>query len=710
MKKILKVIIALVAIAAVGGIIYWQMHKKGIVKNSIESTIEKKTDSLYYIHYDSSSIDEINGNASFYNVTLQSDSAQKKLLESTDSLPNALYRIAVAEVSAKGVDIPGLLQNRNIAASEIILIKPVIQVINTGADKPKSFTYNDTLQLYEKILGNFKSIKAGVINIQNGTVLITNKFGKPLTTIENINISLNNFLVDSTRNYDNLVSYFIKDVNVSVGNIQLPESANNTRVNIGKVMYSAPKKILQIGEIQQYKTGDTKAIADLKNIVFNQLNTDAFIKYRQLKAGLVTCDGGLITIFKKEKKAGTDSEKMIEFSSDFIDAAQIGGLKTGNTTIIVRNPEKPAAEPFIINDVKCNVSNVKAVTSGSTTLSTLINDATWEITAGGFSLSTINKVYKITAAGLILNSNGAIAVKEFLLKPQVSEETFKQIYPYQQDRYDFSFSNLNFSGINYKKLLGSNILEADQLQLQPKLKIFNDRTLPPNKNITHKLYPHQALLKMPFHFFIKTIIVKNGAVYYNERAAKSGMAGTPNFTEMNATIDNVTNLPEKIKLNNKLKLNASSLFLGVGKLTTEWILPLRSSDTVFTIKGEMGYMDGKQANQLIEPLAMVSVKSGTINKLNFFIAGSEHKGIGTTTFLYNDLKIEVLKLKEEELKKKGSATLLANTMMKNENPQDGIIREGPIFYERDVRRSFFNLAWKSVFSGIKNTVLGKEKK
>jgi hypothetical protein len=709
MKKGFKILTVIIMTAAAGGIVYWQIHKKSIVKNSIEAALEKKTDSLYYIHYDSSFIDEINGNASFYNVTLQSDSAQKNLLESTDSLPNALYRIAVAEITAKGIDIPGLLQNRNIAAKEIILIKPVVQVINTGMDKPKPFTYEDTLQLYEKILGNFTSIKAGIINIQNGTLLITNKSGKPLTTVENINITLNNFLVDSTRDYNNLVSYFIKDIKVSVSNIQLPESENNTRINIGKLVYDAPKKILQIGEIQQYKTGNTNATADLKNIVFNQLNTDAFIKQRQLKAGLVTCAGGLITVYKKSTTSVNKSEKAIEFSSDFIDAVQVSSLQTGNTTIIVRNPGKPDATPFIINDVKCNVSGIKPVINGST-LSSLINDATWEVTAGSFSFFSENKIYRFTAAGLKLNSNGLMTVKELLLKPQVSEKDFKKTYPYQQDRYDFSFNNLNCTGINYKKFLSSNILEAEVLRLEPRLKIFNDRTLPPDKNLTYRPYPHRSLIKMPFLFFIKTIVVKNGAVHYKERAEKSFVTGTPHFTAINGTIDNVTNLPEKIKVNDKLRLTATSLFLGQAKVATAWVLPLRSSDTVFTVKGEIGYMEAAELNQLTEPLAMVSLKSGRINKLTFSINGTEKKATGTATFLYTDLKLEVLKMKEEELKKKGLATFLANTLVKNENPQNDNIREGAIYHERDVKKSFFNLVWKSVLSGIKNTVLGKEQK
>ena len=708
MKKIFKILILVIIAGAAGGLIYWQFYKKGIVKNSIQSAIEKKTDSLYYIHYDSSSIDEINGNASFYNVTLQSDSAQKKLLESTDSLPNALYRISVAEVTAKGVDIPGLLQNRNITASELILIKPVVQVINTGVDKPKPFTYQDTLQLYEKILGDFTSIKAGAINIKNGTVLITNKQGKSLTTIEGINISLNNFLIDSTRNYNNLLSYFIKDIKVSVSNIQLPESENNTRINIGKLLYDAPQKKLQIGEIQQYKTGDTKAIADLKNIVCNQLNTDAFIKQRQLKAGLVTCDGGLLTIYKKVKPTPGNTEKAIEFSSDFIDAAQIEGLQTGNTTIIVKNPDKPGAEPFIINDVQCTASNIKPVTNGSV-LSSLINDATWEITAGNFSFLTGKKIYRLIAGGLTLNSNGNVSVKEFLLKPQITEENFRKKYPYQQDRYDLSFTGINLTGINYKKLLGSNILEAETMELSPQLKVSNDRTLPPNKNIIYKLYPHQSLLKLPFHLFIKTVTVKNGSVYYKERALKSERIGTPHFTGINATLDNVTNVPEKITINNKLRLRATGFFLGVGKLQTEWVLPLRPSDTVFTVTGEIGYMNATTLNQLTEPLGMVSLKSGQINKLNFYLEGTNYKGTGKETLLYNDLKLEVLKMEEEELKKKGLATLFANTIVKNDNPQNNKVRDANIYYERDVKRSFFNLVWKSIYSGVKNTVLGKEK-
>src|SRR5205085_7197436 len=110
MKKLVKILLIVIATGMVGGYIYWQFNKNKFIKGTINKAISKKTDSLYYIHYDSSRIDEINGNATFYNVVLQSDSAQKALLKRTDSLPNALYNIRINKVAVTGVDIAGLLE------------------------------------------------------------------------------------------------------------------------------------------------------------------------------------------------------------------------------------------------------------------------------------------------------------------------------------------------------------------------------------------------------------------------------------------------------------------------------------------------------------------------------------------------------------------------------------------------------------------------
>ena len=137
MKKYLLIIIVIVATAGVGGWFYWQQHKKGIIKNSIENAISKGTDSLYFIHYDSSSIDEVNGNASFYNITLQSDSLQKQLQLFDTASSATIYNIAIKEVSVRGANIAGLLSNTSIEANAIFIKQPVIYIISSGKKEKK---------------------------------------------------------------------------------------------------------------------------------------------------------------------------------------------------------------------------------------------------------------------------------------------------------------------------------------------------------------------------------------------------------------------------------------------------------------------------------------------------------------------------------------------------------------------------------------------
>ncbi|MBK7885723.1 MAG: hypothetical protein IPJ81_19510 [Chitinophagaceae bacterium] len=549
MKKFLKYFIIIIILVGIGGYIFWQQYKKRFIKDTISDSIIKNTDSLYTINYDSSSIDEINGNASFYDLQIQPDSAIKELFKSRNDLPNALYNIKVKEIQVVGVDVAGLVKKENLTTKKIVLNQPSIQITNTGADKPKEFTYKDTLQLYQQILGKFKNINAGAIQIINGSVLITDNKGKSLTTLENINVELKNFLVDSTRNYQNVISYFIKDVKITVENIQLPESKNDTRINMVGIEYDAAKRILYVKEIQQYKSDAIQPLTDLKNIQINQLNTDAFILYHELKAGMITCDGGLVTIYKNTKQDKTKkNNNIIQFSSNIIDEAKIEGVKLGNTKVIISNPLRPGDEPFIINDVKFTATKVASVTEAST-VAQMINTADWELSAGNFSLVTKDKLYKIIANNILINNlKSYVEVKNINIKPLLTEAAFVRKSRHQRDRFDLSFNNIILRQVNFKKLIIDNSLEIENASLQPVMKIFNDRTLPPDPNSKVGKYPHQLLLKMGLPIYIKTLQVKDGSIAYKEKAVKSRLTGNVFFTHLNATINNLTNINQKYNL------------------------------------------------------------------------------------------------------------------------------------------------------------------
>ncbi len=703
MKIFLKTLFVICFLAAVGGYIYWQKNKNKIIKDSIKITVKVNTESLYAIHYDSSSIDEVNGNAAFYNVILQSDSNKRKLMAISDSLPNTLFQIRVEKISAVGVDMVGLLQKQNLASKSILLYKPIVQIISTGANNTKPFTYQDTLELYQKILGGFKSIHADIIKVVGGTVLMTDLHSKPLTTLENINITLNNFSVDSIHDYKNLVSYFIKDVKVSVDNIQLPELKNGTRINITKLLYDAPAKVLEVNAIQQYRSGNNIPVIDVKNIVINNLNTDAFILQHELHAGMVTCDGGIVTIYRQTKKKLSGSAS-IQFSADLFDEAKVEGIKLGPTKFLVIDPAKLAEPAFIINDVQFNATAVESLTSGNT-IDNLINNASWKLSARGFSFVSKLKFYTFIASNIQLdNKQQTVKIKNIVLRPNFTEEDFAHRVKFQTDRYDFRFNAINLKGVNFKKMINENKLEVDHAELQPIIKVYNDGTLPPAP-ITAAKYPQQAIAALNFQFYIKSISIKNGSVFYKEKNEDSHLIGIPSFENIDATLDNVTNIKDRIADNGIMRLKAKTLFLKEANLSTEWLLPLNPADTVFKVNGEMGPLNALSLNKITEPLGLVAIKTGTIKSLVFNIEGNNNLATGSETLLYNNLKVEVLKMKNDQLKKKGLVSFLANTVIKNDNPKNGDIYVSNMVFKREPGSSFYNLLWLCIFDGVKKTAL-----
>jgi hypothetical protein len=80
---------------------------------------------------------------------------------------------------------------------------------------------------------------------------------------------------------------------------------------------------------------------------------------------------------------------------------------------------------------------------------------------------------------------------------------------------------------------------------------------------------------------------------------------------------------------------------------------------------------------------------------------------GSSTLLYENLKIDILKKDSSDTKKKDVQSFLANLLIKDKNPMNGETRVNEINQEREVNKSFFNLVWKSIFAAAKKTAQGK---
>jgi len=243
---------------------------------------------------------------------------------------------------------------------------------------------------------------------------------------------------------------------------------------------------------------------------------------------------------------------------------------------------------------------------------------------------------------------------------------------------------------------------------EPEIKIFDDRTVAPNPASKVGSYPHQVLQKIAFPVNIKNVIIKNGYVAYKEKAAISKLTATVFFKNITATISNVTNIESLISKNNLLVLNANASFMGVSNMQTTWQLPLDTKNGAFTVSGNAGGFNATILNPITIPLGMVSIRTGKINKVSFELTGNDHVAKGASTFLYENLKIDILKNDLiDNNKKKGVESFVANLFAKDNNPQNGVLRKNVINQERDISKSFFTCYGKVFLPQQKKSVIGK---
>jgi len=305
----------------------------------------------------------------------------------------------------------------------------------------------------------------------------------------------------------------------------------------------------------------------------------------------------------------------------------------------------------------------------------------------------------------------SIKIKQFQVEPRYNREQFDNKSVYQRDRFDVQLNDIDITNLEPRLLLEDQIVQAGKVVINSgNLDIYHNRNLPPSPGNKLGKFPNQILLKVAVPINIDTIIGKKTDILYSEINPKSQEAGKLSFKQVHGIFRNVTNIDSVIARKSMLTIDLDAVLMKSGKLKAHFGFSLKNKGGGFSVTGQIKDMDGRELNPVLKPLGMVEVKSCKINDLSFSMNGDEKGAKGEVKFLYSDLKVNILKKEEgsHEFKKKGLISFIANLMViKDENPGKGQTRIAHPNYTRDPNKSFFNLVWKTLFTGIKETVLGE---
>ncbi|NII84473.1 hypothetical protein [Pedobacter sp. SG908] len=336
-------------------------------------------------------------------------------------------------------------------------------------------------------------------------------------------------------------------------------------------------------------------------------------------------------------------------------------------------------------------------------------DASFQI--AGYKSVTKDKMYAMkidTISGSTASKK--ITAKGFKLTPLYDELTFARKYKIQKDRYNLSFDQIEFNGVDFMGLNTDQKLHAKSLRIGPaNVEVFMSRESPPPPGFDKgQNYPHIALKRLNMPTLIDTVKLRNINVKYAEFNPASKKIGSVDFKALTGNILNVTNDSLQLSKKNHALADLNTLLMGTGKLNVKIDFNLTDNNGAFTYSGNLGKFDLKNLNPLSKALGLIEIESGEVQHIDFSANGNLRSASGKMNMLYTSLKIKLLSdnIDGEGTKKKGFLSFLANTILvKDENPQKGEApRTASMTNTRINSASFFNLMWKTVFVGIKDIV------
>ncbi len=687
-----KISIITILILLTASLTWWFIIRKQFLKDTIRQTVGKQTERLYRLTYDSLSFNEVMGNATFYNLQLQVDSSVLKRIITYDTIPGSLAHVSMKSLEISGLKSLDLLSGNALDVDGIVLRDPKFTLTKfTTADTTK-ITANDTLELYKTILGKYNFIHANSIEVTGGAFNYKDKQKASSVSVERIQTAIKNFTIDSLHNYNNIIAYFIKDAVLSTGKAMFVKSNDTAKSTaLQALYYNAAKGVLSIDTL-------TSAQQTIGNIAFEGLHTSDFVTKQKFNTKKLTVSNVTLSVKQNDKKSGKTTGKTVIEIPGMFSTVKVDSFKLVNANITTKKEGKTTA---IITGINALVNNI-VIDDKGLNAETYFTNTSFALNVAEWKLLPAKEVHIIKLKGIKYSyKNRLLQIDKFTMQPGIKNKQLAVQQGVNRDLFTMFFKDISANNVDLKELLFDNKFKASRVTMQLDLSIYNDKTLRIDTAIKKGTYPQQKLLKLPFEIDISSIKLNGSRVAYTEKSSDTKLEGKLFFSNISATITNIHN---KANLNQPLTVDIKARFMGSGALTTKWQLFYNPppGENVF-VTGNLAKFNLQQANPFVNALGRIKMNSGMLNSLSFMIDGSRKGSKGFVNANYDDLKFTLLKQdNNDSLEEKKTVSFLANLAVKNKNHRN---KNETFVYKGKDNNPFFGLLWRSIFEGIKKTVL-----
>lgn len=421
---------------------------------------------------------------------------------------------------------------------------------------------------------------------------------------------------------------------------------------------------------------------EVKNLSY----TDYFLKGK-IVIGAIVISNPSVAIYKKNTLAETSEKKEKPTLGKDVVVKNIH-VKGGNLRVFendsVQNSIYVSLSEFDLYDVQISDSTLKAFLPFKYERMEISSDSVFY---------AMNEYHNLAIKNLEIN-DGNIGLKDLFIIPKFSKAEFDRRISTEKDRFELHIEAVDISDLSWGFEQDSIELKSPFIQIdRADLKVYRNKLLPDDTRIK-PLYS-RMIREMGVKIKFDSIQLKNSRIVYEEKKDASRPPGELNFTEVNASLNDITNIGLNSPDFPETKIQISALLMGKSPLSFNWKFDVRDLQDDFTISGEMEGISANAMNSFLRPTMNIEVQ-GRIQSLFYNFRGDNNLASGDMRMQYKDFKVEVLK--KDGSKKNNFLSDLANIIIRNDDNSEKLERKG-IQAERDKTKSFWNYLWLFIRNG-----------
>ena len=510
-------------------------------------------------------------------------------------------------------------------------------------------------------------------------------------------------IADTTRLISQGESHFISQINIA----QLTATKIDWQKNASDLMLSCDQFTLRDPIIHIFRNGKVTKMPDNQNTnPVHKINPNGIRSETEHTNNTTTSSQQLINKNPRSNSQTSTPSQIGLPRQTFTPAnerVKIVNLILTNGAIYEYETDGEKSNLHVTNGISFETGAI-AIDLTSDTANTHLSRRNLTANIVGIQYTFQNKENQLRLDTLYINTTKRfIRTTGLQLIPQLPQSDYAELSQNHSDWTKIQTSTTIWTGIDFTAFMKERSIVIDTITIQhAEISSYKNRQIAQSQR--EKQLLNQTLRHLPIALDIRCLQFGPLDVVYQELTPEGVQPGKLTVTNLTGECLGLSNRPAQNQ--SFLTIRSTGKLMGLANLQTTINFSLQDTSEQFTVNGQLGSLAMDQLNTLTEPLANLSIQNGRIDSMIFNITGNKHSSAVDLKLLYNDLEIELIKDHDGQIRQRRLLSEAINDwVVYSSNPQYGTTRIGTGTALRDPYKSQFNYLWKSLWPGLKSTLI-----